>query len=299
MERMLFYERKKPAMSPSSQWKTIVITGCSSGFGRLTALYLAKLGWQVFATVRKEVDQASLIESAAALGCEKHLSSLICDITQPEQVIALGQLVAAKTSQLNALLNNAGTAFAAPLELISLDDLRAQLEINVVAHLGVTQTLLPLLKAARGTIINVSSLNGRIAYPLVGAYSASKFALEALSDVWRIELAPFGVQVVMIEPGSSPTNLLETSHKRAVAALEQYKGSPYEPLLIRFEKLASKANTTGFPPQLFPHTVHRILSSRRPHARYLIPRTNSIIMPFFQLVPVWLRDRLFRRILKW
>ena len=291
--------KEEPGMSTSSQCKTIVITGCSSGFGRLTALYLAKLGWQVFATVRNEVDQASLIESATTLGCEEHLSSLICDITQSEQVIALGQIVAARTPRLDALLNNAGTVYAAPLELIALDDLRAQLEINVVAHLEVTQTLLPLLKAAGGTIINVSSLNGRIAFPLIGAYSASKFALEALSDVWRIELAPFGVRVVVIEPGSSSTNLWETSHKRAVTKLEQHKGSPYGPLLIRFEKLASKLNTAGFPPQLFADTVLRILSSRKPHARYLIPRTNSIILALLQLVPDWLWDRLIRRILKW
>src|SRR3989442_8367314 len=108
-------------MSTSSQCKTIVITGCSSGFGRLTALYLAKLEWQVFATVRKEVDQASLIESATALGCEGHLSSLICDITQSEQVIALGEIVAAKKPRLDALLQNGWTGLCAPTGVLFFD----------------------------------------------------------------------------------------------------------------------------------------------------------------------------------
>src|SRR5437868_2761495 len=219
-------------MSTSPQNGTIVITGCSSGFGRITALHLANLGWQVFATVRKEADQASLLseattrgcsdkltallcditraEQVAALGqavstvtprldallnnagtgyaaplellplddldlgwqvfatvrkeadqasllseattrgCSDKLTALLCDITRAEQVAALGQAVSTVTPRLDALLNNAGTGYAAPLELLPLDDLRAQLEINVIAHLAVTQVLLPLLKPARG-----------------------------------------------------------------------------------------------------------------------------------------------------
>src|SRR3989442_8307976 len=218
-------------MSISSQRKTIVITGCSSGFGRITALHMAKLSWQVFATIRKEADRDNLLSEAATLGCKDHLTPLSCDITQAEQVKALAQTIAAATDRLDALLNNAGTAYAAPLELLALDDLRAQFEINVVAHVGITQALLPLLKVARGTIINVSSVGGRIAASVIGAYAASKFALEAISDAWRIELAPFGVRVVVIEPAVTTTNLWKTSEARAMASLYQHRDGPYKSLL--------------------------------------------------------------------
>lgn len=143
--------------------RAIVITGCSSGFGRVTALHLAQQGWRVFATIRKEADRASLLTEATKHGCAERITPVICDITNSEQIVALGQTVAEGVPQLDALLNNARTSFPAPLELITLDDLRSQLEINVVGHVAVTQRLLPLLKAAMGTIINVTSVGGRIA----------------------------------------------------------------------------------------------------------------------------------------
>src|SRR5437660_420728 len=205
--------------------KTIVITGCSSGFGRISALELAKRGWHVFATVRKEADQADLLAEAATLGCKENLTPLLGDITQTEQVAALTQtvkeqLATMQTNSLDALLNNAGTASGGPIELVSLDDMRALFEINVIAHVAVIQHFLPLLKEARGTIINVSSVSGRIATPVTGVYSASKFALEAISDALRVELAPFGVRVVLIEPSSSPTNIWKTSIQRALQHME-------------------------------------------------------------------------------
>lgn len=139
-------------MSTTAGNAAIVITGCSSGFGRVTALYLARRGWQVFATVRREADAGQLLAEAKAGGSDGNLTPLLCDITDAAQVKALGEQVAAATPALTALLNNAGTAFAGPLELIDLDDLRAQFEINTIAHIGVTQALLPLLKAARGRL---------------------------------------------------------------------------------------------------------------------------------------------------
>jgi NAD(P)-dependent dehydrogenase (short-subunit alcohol dehydrogenase family) len=214
-------------------------------------------------------------------------------------VTRLGEAVAAATSSLDALLNNAGTAYAGPLELLSPADLRAQLEINVVAHLAVTQALLPLLKAARGTIINVSSVNGRIATPVVGAYSASKFALEGLSDALRVELAPFGVRVVLIEPSSSSTNIWVTSLQRGQDRLEQHRNGPYRRLLELTEKVARRAGRGGFPPQLFAGTVRQILASPRPRARYVIPRSVGRQILLRRLLPDSLWDRLVRRTLKW
>lgn len=285
----------------SSTGRTIVITGCSSGFGRITALELAKHGWHIFATVRKEADAIDLLAEATSQGTKEQITPLICDITSAEQVAHLGEAVASVTPRLNALLNNAGTAYAGPLELLSPDDLRSQLEINVVAHLAVTQVLLPLLKAAQGTIINVSSVNGRIATPIVGAYSASKFALEALSDALRVELTPFGVRVVVIEPSSSGTHIWETSMERGRVKLEAYREGPYKRLLDISERAAARASTGkgGFPPQLFAQTVQKILNNPHPRARYVIPRSANRDLLLRRLLPDSAWDWLVKRMLKW
>lgn len=272
--------------------KTAVVTGCSSGFGRVAALELAKRGWQVFATVRKEADQESLLAEAATMGCVIH--PIICDITQSEQVAELVQRVAETTERLDALLNNAGTAFAAPLELLPLDDLRAQFEVNVVAQLAVSQSMLPLLKPAKGTIINVSSISGRLSTPIMGAYAASKFALEALSDALRLELAPFGVRVVLIEPGSSPTTIWQTGMQRAQKLLEEQSEGPYARPLRRVEKMGKRSSTTGFPPQLFADTVVKILSSKHPRARYALPRSAALVIGLRRFLPERVWDALLR-----
>ncbi len=288
--------------------KTIVITGCSTGFGRITALELARRSWHVFATVRNESDQASLLAEADTLGCNDNMTVLLGDITLSEQIGAMAQQVEeclrtdaqeSTIPRLNALLNNAGTAFGGPLELLPLDDLRAQLEINTIAPVGVIQAFLPMLKAAQGTIINVSSVGGRVANPVTGAYAASKFALEAISDVLRIELAPFDVHVVVIEPTSSPTNIWNTSLGRSQASIEQHRSGPYARLLNVTEKVAKHSATVGFPPQLFADTVVQILQSRKPHARYVVPRSALRIILLRRFLPDRLWDRLVRRMLKW
>ena len=278
--------------------KTIVITGCSSGFGRLTALQLARQGWHVFGTVRKDDDKENLINALEDV-YKEHLTPVVCDITNTEQVAHLAQTVAAATPHLNALLNNAGTAFAAPLELLSMEDLTAQFDINVVAQMRVTQALLPLLKSAKGTIINVSSVNGKISTPIVGAYAASKFALEAISDALRLELAPFGVRVVVIEPSSSPTNIWQTSMRRSLEKMELHREGEYAKLLITFEKLANVLSKRGFPPQRFVDTVVRILTSPKPRTRYVVPRSAAIDVTLRRFLPDRIFDMILRRSLRW
>ena len=286
-------------MSTSPRQKSIVITGCSSGFGRLIALHMAGLGWRVFATVRKEADGESLLAEATGKNCQDLITPVLCDITQAEQVAALAKTVSEATPQLDALVNNAGTAFAAPLELLSLDDIRAQFEINTVAHIGVIQALLPLLKAAHGTIINVSSVSGRIATPIVGAYAASKFALEALSDALRVELAPFGVRVVVIEPNSSGTNIWQTSAQRATEKLEEHRNGPYGRLLNTMEKMVARMDKSGFPPQLVANTVQTILTSPKPRARYPVPPSARWAIRLRQWLPDSFWDRQIRRMMRW
>lgn len=281
--------------------KTIVITGCSSGFGRITTLHLAKLGWQVFATVRKEADAASLLVEAMAENVKDNVTPILCDVTNDAQVMALGRTVAAATPKLDALVNNAGTAFPGPLELLPLETLRQQLNLNVVAHLGVTQVLLPLLKAARGVIINVSSQGGRVVFPITGAYHMSKFALEAMSDVLRIELAPFGVKVVVIQPGSSATAIWDTGRKHGEATLGSLENSgAYQPLVNTIMARAfERQKGTGFRPQLFADLVEKILASADPATRYPIPASTARLIVLRALAPDKLWDRFVRRTLKW
>lgn len=284
--------------------KTIVITGCSSGFGRVTALELAKRGWHVFATVRKEADATDLVAEASRLGYQENLTPLLCDITQEEQVTELAQQVKAQLTSmqanaLDALFNNAGTATGGPIELAALDDIRALFELNLIAHVNVIQHFLPLLKEARGSIINVSSVSGRIATPITGVYAASKFALEAISDALRVELAPFGVRVVLIEPSSSPTNIWKTSIQRSLEHMEPHRNGPYGPLLNLAERAASRSSKQGFPPQLFADTIVRILDSSKPRPRYIVPRNAASAVLLRRLLPDRLWDRLVRRAMKW
>ena len=279
--------------------KTIAITGCSSGFGRATALHMASRGWRVFASVRREADGDSLLSEASERGSAEYVTPLVCDITNAAQVSAMGRSIAEAGPRLDALLNNAGTAFPAPLELLPLDALRSQLEVNLIGHLSVTQTLLPLLKAGRGTIINVTSVGGRIALPLIGAYNASKFAMEAVSDVLRFELAPFGVRVVVIEPGTSATSIWETSGSRANELLgERADVKPYIPLIDSVNNHFREDVKHGFPVQLFADTVQKILDNPHPRTRYQIPRSVTWTILLRNLMPDLLWDRMMRKALK-
>lgn len=286
--------------------KTIVITGCSSGFGRITALTLAGRGWHVFGTVRKETDRAKLLEEARGQGCQENLTLLLCDITHNDQVEQLvAQIKEHLRSEeghgpgLDALMNNAGTAYGGPIELLPLDDLRAQFEINLFAQVAVTQALLPLLKEARGIVIMVSSVGGRIATPMTGAYNASKAALESISDALRIELVPFGVRVVLVEPISSPTSIWNTSMDRALQYIGPHREGPYERLFAVAERIARRASKQGFPPQVFADTIIRILESEKPRARYAVPWYAAIPMLLYRFLPDGLWDYLTRRSLKW
>jgi len=288
----------------TSQLKSVLITGCSTGFGRITALHLAKRGWRVFATVRKELDREDLLKEWEELRGQKEIGELtvqLCDVTKEEQVAEMARAVAAETPRLDALVNNAGTAYASPLELIPISELRKQFEINVFAQLAVTQSLLPLVKAAKGTIVNVSSISGRMTNPMTGPYSASKFALEALSDALRVELAPFGVKVVVIEPGSSLTPIWQTGKARAFGALAEHglDARAYQSLIDAALQYMTRVEAHGFPPQLFADTVERILNTRHPRARYPIPARVGWLILLRRLAPDWAWDRLVRRILRW
>jgi NAD(P)-dependent dehydrogenase (short-subunit alcohol dehydrogenase family) len=180
----------------------VVITGTSTGIGRATAVRLAGMGFRVFAGVRKPADADELAQTPG-------ITPLIIDVTDPAIVSAAAETVASQTGSagLRGLVNNAGITVPGPLEFLPLDDLRRQLEVNVIGPIAVTQAFLPLLRRGRGRIINIGSIGGKMSMPFLGAYHVSKFGMEALSDSLRQELRPWGIRVSLVEPGGVSTPL--------------------------------------------------------------------------------------------
>jgi NAD(P)-dependent dehydrogenase (short-subunit alcohol dehydrogenase family) len=197
---------------------------------------------------------------------------------------------------LSGLVNNAGIAVAGPLEEVPLDRLREVLSVNVVGVIAVSQAFLPLLRAGHGRIVNVSSISGRVAAPLLGPYAASKFALEALSDALRLELRPWGLAVVLIEPGPIATPIWA---KGKAAALVDRQDLASDSLYIgrasRLEAFARQANERGLPPERVAEVISRALSVPRPRARYLVARNGLAVALLARLVPDNLRDLLLSR----
>src|SRR5712691_5002789 len=176
----------------------VVITGAASGIGEACALHLDKLGFCVFAGVRREVDGAALQGKAS-----ERLTPLLLDVTDAASIRFAVEIVATGVVEtgLAGLVNNAGITVAGPLEFLPVSELRRQLEVNVIGQVAVTQAFLPLLRRGQGRIVNMGSLAGRIATPFIGPYHASKFAMEALTDSLRMELRRWGMHVSLIEPG--------------------------------------------------------------------------------------------------
>ncbi len=177
--------------------KTVLITGASTGIGEACALWLQDRGYRVFAGVRKSTDAEALQQKSKG-----HLTPVLLDVADEASIREAVQFVLTQEPKLEGLVNNAGIAVAGPLEFVPLQELRRVLEVNVVGQVAVTQAFLPLLREARGRVVLMSSISGRVAAPLMGPYAASKFALEAIGDALRRELAPWGIEVSIIEPGN-------------------------------------------------------------------------------------------------
>jgi NAD(P)-dependent dehydrogenase (short-subunit alcohol dehydrogenase family) len=241
-----------------------LISGAGRGIGRATALRLAGAGWTVYATVRQDADGEDLV--AAAAGGEVH--PLRLDVTDDAGIAALGE---ALPERLDAIVNNAGIVVSGPLETLSADELREQFDVNVVGAVALTNAVLPRLRAARGRIVFVSSLSGIVSTPMTGAYNASKFALEAIADAWRLELRPWGVKVILVEPAMTDTDLwrdapqtLETGVAEMSAEHRDLYGEHLKGLrrtIPRIQKLAKPVDTVAA-------AIERALTATRPKARY-------------------------------
>jgi NAD(P)-dependent dehydrogenase (short-subunit alcohol dehydrogenase family) len=276
----------------SSAARSVLITGASSGIGEASALRLAHAGWRVFAGVRADADGDRL---RAAAG--ERLEPLTIDVTEPATIEAAA--AALGDAPLDGLVNNAGTALAMPLEFLPLDQLRRQLEVNLVGHVAVTQALLPNLRSARGRIVNVGSIAGRSALPFLGAYAASKHALEAVTDVLRVELRPFGIAVTVIEPGTIATPIWRKGGERfqeLAAQLPEELGALYGERMAAFREAAAAAGRRAEPADEVASVVERALTTERPKARYVVGR-DARRRALVERLPAGLRDRVYERVL--
>jgi NAD(P)-dependent dehydrogenase (short-subunit alcohol dehydrogenase family) len=263
--------------------KTALVTGASAGIGAATAARLARAGWRVLAGVREE--------GQAPAGCEE----VLLDVTDAEQVAA----AAARVDALDGLVNNAGIALAAPLELVPVDELRHQLDVNVVAQIAVTQAFLPALRAARGRVVFVGSIAGRSALPFLGPYAASKHALEAIADSLRIELAPWGMHVSIVEPGTIKTEIWARSAARAdalVGRMGERVVELYGERMAAFRKFAAKRGAAGAPAEAVAAVIERALTATRPRTRYLVGR-DAHLRAGVERLPDRVRDRVYERLL--
>jgi NAD(P)-dependent dehydrogenase (short-subunit alcohol dehydrogenase family) len=255
--------------------RTVLVTGASTGIGRATALLLARLGANVLAGMR----------TPQPLG--PGVTPVELDITDPEHRDAL------RLDRLDGLVNNAGIATTGPLEFLPVDELRRQLEVNVIAQIAMIQTCMPALRAANGRIVNISSIAGRVALPLYGPYAASKFAFEALSDSLRREQQD--VPVVLVEPGSIATPIWDRSLAAADAlydAMPPLAHERYGKLVASLRGLAQRQGEEGLPPEAVARIVATALVTKQARTRYVVGRNAQIQAAIARVLPGRAMDRL-------
>jgi NAD(P)-dependent dehydrogenase (short-subunit alcohol dehydrogenase family) len=275
----------------------VVITGASTGIGRACALRLDRAGWRVFAGVRREQDASSLRTEAG-----RRLEPLILDVTDEAGVRAAAERVreAVGGAGLHGLVNNAGIGVAGPLEFTALEDWRRQLEVNVIGQVAVMQAFLPLLRAARGRIVNIGSIGGRSSTPFAGPYAASKYAMEGVNDALRRELRKWGMWVAIVEPGSIATPIWDKAQDEGRALIDalppegrELYGRDLEGVTRAVEKIAAR----GLPPDRVAEAVEHALSAKRPRARYLIGREAQARVFAERVLPARAFDAVITRVM--
>jgi NAD(P)-dependent dehydrogenase (short-subunit alcohol dehydrogenase family) len=270
--------------------QVILITGCSSGIGRATAIEAARRGHRVFASARHREDVADLTA--------KGIDTLSMDVTDPGSIAAGVATVLGAAGRIDALVNNAGYGQYGAIEDVSEEEWRAQFDVNVFGAVAVLRAVVPGMRAARrGTIVNVSSLAGKVTVPFAGPYCASKHALEAISDALRVELAPWRIRVVVVEPGPITTHFGDRS-RQATARILATPG-PYSPFYENAERASQKDFQRGRRrPEAVARVIVRAIESKRPRTRYRVAPLARILVPLKGITSDRFLDRRMKRILK-
>jgi NAD(P)-dependent dehydrogenase (short-subunit alcohol dehydrogenase family) len=270
---------------------SVLVTGASRGIGKSIVDRLAAHGWDVIAGVRNEQDA----EAITKLNPQR-VSSVLLDVTSAEHIAALA---ASLPQRLDAIVNNAGIVVSGPMEAVDPRDLRNQLEINVIGQLAVTQAVLPRLRESRGRVVFISSVNGRLSTPLTGAYCASKFALEACADALRMELRPWRIPVVLVEPAQTDTDIwrnADTMADQTEAALTPQHRDLYAKHIAGMKKQIPVAQKIAVPAEKVSAVVEEALTARRPRARYVVGTGPKLQVAVMTNLPTPIRDRLLRRV---
>lgn len=275
--------------------KSVVITGASTGIGAACALHLDRLGFTVFAGVRNSRDGATLQRQGVS-----GVIPVLLDVTDESLIQKAQAFVSEKVGSngLYGLVNNAGIAVVGPLEAVPIPDLRRQLEINVIGQIAVTQAFLPLIRQARGRIVNMGSIAGRGAMPLMGPYAASKFALEAMTDALRLELQQWGIEVSIVEPGAIATPIWEKSGKDAAdleTAMPMELRGMYAGVVAAVRKVVGEAAQRAISADAVAQAVEHALTASRPKTRYLVGTDAKLRALMIKLLP----DRLSDAVLTW
>ena len=268
---------------------SVLVTGAARGIGKSIVEHLSSRGWDVIAGVRSEQDA----EAVTGLSPQS-ISSVILDVTSADDIAALDE---ALPERLDAIVNNAGIAVGGPMEAVSPDEWRKQLEINVIGQLAVTQAAIPRLRKSGGRIVFISSVNGRLSMPLIGAYCASKFALEAAADALRMELRPWHIPVVIIEPAQTDTDMWRTADtmvEQTEAALTAEQRTLYAEHIAGMKKMILMSQKIAVPAEKVSAVVEEALTARRPRARYVVGLRNKLQAALVTNLPTRARDRLLR-----
>jgi NAD(P)-dependent dehydrogenase (short-subunit alcohol dehydrogenase family) len=275
----------------TDRYELVVVTGASTGMGAATARELARRGFHVLAGVRRDIDADTL----RGEGIEPH----ILDITVDSHVAAIAARVAHDPfgRPLRALINNAGISVNAPLEALPISEWRGQFEVNLFGHIAMTQALLPALLRSSGTVVNISSVGGKVALPTYGAYAGTKFALEAASDALRREVADLGVRVVVVEPGAVRTEMLE----RGVANADRLKADMttdqlerYGDLVVAVSEQARSFGKRGVSAEHAGKVIAKAATAPRPRTRYTVGHDATVLVRLARVLPDRFLDQMVR-----
>lgn len=274
--------------------QNVVITGASSGIGAATALHLDQQGARVFAGVEHDGEGA-----AALAGASSRLRPITLDVTSDASIAAAFSTIERELdgAGLDGVVNNAGIGYAGPLELLPRADLQRLIDVNVLGQVAVTQAALPLIRLGNGRVVFVGSIGGILASQFAGAYHASKFALEAIADVWRQELDPEEIPVVLIEPSTIATPIWD----KAVAYLDELTAADdkrlkrYRDRLQAFRDTLRSADEHGKAPEDVAEVIAEALTTKKPDTRYVVGADGKLVTALRPLIPDRIADKLAER----
>lgn len=279
---------------PTAPSRAVVVTGTSSGIGRACALRLTREGFTVFASVRKAADANSLRAEAG-----ERLIPLLLDVTNRESIAAAALVTAAELRsrglQLYGLVNNAGIGLSGPLEFLPLDEVQKIFDINVIGQIAVTQAFMPMLRQSRGRIVNICSVGDHIAIPFGGALNGSKCAFAMMSESLRMELSPWGMRVIIVEPGAINTPAVDKTLGDPDGALERMAPDAerlYGKIFRGFTERAARRERDGSSPDVVAEAVYRALHDDTPRRRYLVGKGARTLASLPRLMPAAMLDRL-------